>query len=79
RWGDYLLPVEVAPVLRDWRAPYACGPPHLSFAAAAAAHWGFPAWVAYADLALQRAEARAGCGAGVKMQSTPAHIAAGAP
>ncbi|MCO7108378.1 hypothetical protein NIA69_03375 [Gemmiger formicilis] len=40
---------------------------------------GLPAWVAYADLALLRAEARAGCGAVVTLQSTPAQIAAGAP
>ena len=66
-------------MLRDWRAPDDCGPRNLSFAAAAAAQWGFPAWVAYADLALLRAEARAGCGAVVTLQSTPAQIAAGAP
>ena len=63
RWGADLLPEEFAQVLRDWRAPDDCGPRNLSFAAAAAAQWGFPAWVAYADLALLRAEARAGCGA----------------
>ena len=74
-----LRPEEFAQVLRDWRAPDDCGPRNLSFAAAAAAQWGFPAWVAYADLALLRAEARAGCGAVVTLQSTPAQIAAGAP
>ena len=79
RWGADLLPEEFAQVLRDWRAPDDCGPRNLSFAAAAAAQWGFPAWVAYADLALLRAEARAGCGAVVTLQSTPAQIAAGAP
>ena len=52
--------------------------PHC-FAAAAAAQWGFPAWVAYGDLALLRAEARAGCGAVVGLQSSPEQIAAGAP
>lgn len=79
RWGADLLPEEFAQVLRDWRAPDDCGPRNLSFAAAAAAQWGFPAWVAYADLALLRAEARAGCGAVVTLQSTPAQTAAGAP
>ena len=79
RWGADLLPEEFAQVLRDWRTPDDCGPRNLSFAAAAAAQWGFPAWVAYADLALLRAEARAGCGAVVTLQSTPAQIAAGAP
>ena len=76
RWGADLLPEEFAQVLRDWRAPDDCGPRNLSFAAAAAAQWGFPAWVAYADLALLRAEARAGCGAVVTLQSTPAQVAA---
>ena len=79
RWGADLLPEEFAQVLRDWRAPDDCGPRNLSFAAAAAAQWGFPAWVAYADLALLRAEARAGCGAVVTLQSTPAQVAVGAP
>lgn len=79
RWGADLLPEEFAQVLRDWRAPDDCGPRNLSFAAAAAAQWGFPAWVAYGDLALLRAEARAGFGAVVTLQSTPAQIEAGAP
>lgn len=48
RWGADLLPEEFAQVLRDWRTPDDCGPRNLSFAAAAAAQWGFPAWVAYA-------------------------------
>lgn len=47
RWGADLLPEEFAQVLRDWRAPDDCDPRNLSFAAAAAAQWGFPAWVAY--------------------------------
>ena len=63
RWGADLLPEEFAQVLRDWRAPDDHDPRSLSFAAAAAARWGFPAWVAYGDLALLRAEARAGYGA----------------
>ena len=79
RWGADLLPEEFAQVLRDWRAPDDCSPRNLSFAAAAAAQWGFPAWVAYGDLALLRAEARAGFGAVVTLQSTPAQIEAGAP
>ena len=44
RWGADLLPEEFAQVLRDWRAPDDCDPRNLSFAAAAAAQWGFPAW-----------------------------------
>ena len=79
RWGADLLPEEFAQVLRDWRTPDACDPRNLGFAAAAAAQWGFPAWVAYGDLALLRAEARAGCGAVVGLQSSPEQIAAGAP
>lgn len=79
RWGADLLPEEFAQVLRDWRAPDDCDPRNLSFAAAAAAQWGFPAWVAYGSLALLRAEARAGFGAVVRLQSTPAQIAAGMP
>ena len=79
RWGADLLPEEFAQVLRDWRAPDDCDPRNLGFAAAAAAQWGFPAWVAYGDLALLRAEARAGCGAVVGLQSSPEQIAAGAP
>ena len=37
------------------------------------------AWGAYGALALLRAEARAGCGAVVGLQSSPEQIAAGAP
>ena len=79
RWGADLLPEEFAQVLRDWRAPDDCAPRNLSFAAAAAARWGFPTWVAYADLALLRAEARAGFGAVVMLRSTPAQIESGVP
>ena len=79
RWGADLLPEEFAQVLRDWRAPDDHDPRSLSFAAAAAARWGFPAWVAYGDLALLRAEARAGYGAVVRLQAAPAQTAAGMP
>ena len=79
RWGADLLPEEFVQVLRDWRAPDEYDPRNLSFTAAAAARWGFPAWVAYGDLALLRAEARAGYGAVVRLQSTAAQVAAGMP
>ena len=79
RWGADLLPEEFAQVLRDWRTPDDHDPRSLSFAAAAAARWGFPAWVAYGDLALLRAEARAGYGAVVRLQAAPAQTAAGMP
>ena len=79
RWGADLLPEEFAQVLRDWRAPDGHDPRNLSFAAAAAARWGFPAWVVYGDLALLRAEARAGFGAVVCLQANPAQAAAGMP
>ena len=79
RWGADLLPEEFAQVLRDWRAPDDHDPRSLSFAAAAAARWGFPAWVAYGDLALLRAEARAGYGAVVRLQAASAQTAAGMP
>ncbi|WP_455502186.1 hypothetical protein [Gemmiger sp.] len=79
RWGADLLPEEFAQVLRDWRAPDEYDPRNLSFTAAAAAQWGFPTWVAYGDLALLRAEARAGYGSVVRLQSTPAQAAAGMP
>lgn len=79
RWGADLLPEEFAQVLRDWRAPDEGDPCNLSFAAAAAARWGFPAWVVYGDLALLRAEARAGFGTVVRLQATPAQTAAGIP
>lgn len=42
RWGADLLPEEFAQVLRDWRPADDCDPRNLSFAAAAAAQWGFP-------------------------------------
>ena len=79
RWGADLLPEEFAQVLRDWRTPDDHDPRSLSFAAAAAARWGFPAWVAYGDLALLRAEARAGYGAVVRLQAASAQTAAGMP
>ena len=79
RWGADLLPEEFAQVLRDWRTPDDHDPRSLSFAAAAAARWGFPAWVAYGDLALLRAEARAGYGAVVRLQAAPAQTTAGMP
>lgn len=79
RWGADLLPEEFAQVLRDWRAPDDFDPRNFCFAAAAAAQWGFPAWVAYGDLALLRAEMRAGCGAVVTLQSGAAQVAAGVP
>lgn len=79
RWGADLLPEEFAQVLRDWRAPAEGDPRNLAFAAAAAGCWGFPAWISWCGLATLRDEIRAGCGALVALNSTPAQTAAGWP
>lgn len=79
RWGADLLPEEFAQVLHDWRPQDNCDPRNLSFAAAAAAAWGFPAWVCYGNLGLLREEARHGFGAVVALQATPAQLAEGLP
>lgn len=79
RWGADLLPEEVAQVLRDYRPQDDYDRRNLCFAAAAAGCWGFPAWVCWTDLAGLRAEVRAGYGAVVMLESTPAQLAAGLP
>lgn len=79
RWGADILPEEFAQVLRDFRPDDGFDPRNLSFAAAAAGAWGFPAWVCWADLAVLRSELRAGYGAVVMLESTPAQQAAGLP
>ena len=78
RWGADILPEEFASALWDFQ-PGAEDPRNLSFGAAAAGCWGFPAWACWGDLALLRAEARAGFGVVVALESTPAQIAAGLP
>ena len=75
RWGADILPEEFALAMRDFQC--ADGPRNLSFAAAAAGAWGFPAWACWADLALLRAEIRAGYGVVVALESTPAQQEAG--
>lgn len=77
RWGADLLPEEFALAMRDCRSGQTGS--NLSFAAAAAGCWGFPCWVCWADLALLRAEVRAGYGVIVGLESTPAQQAAGLP
>lgn len=77
RWGADILPEEFALAMRDFQC--ADGPRNLSFAAAAAGAWGFPAWACWADLALLRAEIRAGYGVVVALESTPAQQEAGLP
>lgn len=77
RWGADLLPEELA--LAMWDRAKACDPRNPSFAAAVAGCWGFPTWVRWADLALLRAEIRAGFGIIVALDSTPAQCEAGLP
>lgn len=79
RWGADILPEEFAQVLWDHRPADEFDPRNLSFAAAAAGAWGFPAWVCWCDLALLRSELRAGYGAVVLLDSTPAQQQAGLP
>lgn len=74
RWGADLLPEELALSMRDH-----LNGQNLSFAAAAVSCWGFPAWVCWADLGDLRAELRAGYGAVVALESTPAQQSAGLP
>lgn len=76
RWGADLLPEELALVLRDHRPGAAA---NLSFAAAAVACWGFPAWAGWADLAALRDELRKGYGTVVALESTPARQEQGLP
>lgn len=77
RWGADILPEEFALAMRDCR-PGQSGR-NLSFAAATAGCWGFPCWVCWADLALLRAEVRAGYGVVVGLEATPAQLAQGYP
>ena len=78
RWGADILPEELALAMRDCQ-PEADDARSLSFAAAAAGCWGFPAWAGWGDLALLRAEVRAGYGVVTALESSPAQIAAGLP
>lgn len=79
RWGADLLPEEVAQVLRDYRKPDGEDRRSLSFAAAAAGAWGFPAWACWTDLAGLRQELREGFGVVAALESTPAQQEAGLP
>jgi hypothetical protein len=76
RWGADLLPEEFAPAMYDWQE--GCHE-NLSFAAATAACWGFPAWVCWTDLAGLRAELRAGYGTVVRLAATPTQLRDGFP
>ena len=78
RWGADILPEEFAAAMWDYQ-PQAAGPRNLSFGAAVAGCWGFPAWACWGDLALLRAEVRAGYGVVVALTSTPAQTEAGLP
>ena len=78
RWGADILPEEFALAMRDAQ-PEADDARNLGFAAAVAGCWGFPAWACWGDLALLRAEVRAGFGVITAMESTPAQVAAGLP
>ena len=78
RWGADILPEEFALAMRDAQ-PEADDARNLSFAAAVAGCWGFPAWACWGDLALLRAEVRAGFGVITAMESTPAQVSAGLP
>ncbi|MGN0975926.1 MAG: hypothetical protein ACI4OL_07965 [Gemmiger sp.] len=76
RWGADILPEEFAFAMYDWQPECRA---NLSFAAAAAGCWGFPAWVRYTDLGGLRADARAGYGAVVRLTPTAAQKEAGYP
>ena len=77
RWGADILPEEFALAMRDFQPGQ--DPRNLSFAAAAAGCWGFPAWACWADLALLRAEVRAGYGVIVALSRRAVEIDAGMP
>ncbi len=79
RWGADILPEEFAQVLWDHRPADGFDVRNLCFAAAAAGAWGFPTWVCWSDLAQLRAELRAGYGAVLMLDSTPAQQASGLP
>ena len=79
RWGADLLPEEFAQVLWDYRPEDGEDRRSLSFAAAAAGSWGFASWACWTDLAGLRAEMRAGYGAVVALESTPAQQERGTP
>ena len=77
RWGADILPEEFALAMRDFQPEH--DPRNLSFAAAAAGCWGFPAWACWADLALLRSEVRAGYGVVVALNRPYAEVEAGMP
>lgn len=77
RWGADILPEEFALAMRDFQPGQ--DPRNLSFAAAAAGCWGFPAWACWADLALLRAEVRAGYGVVVALSRRAVEVDAGMP
>lgn len=77
RWGADILPEEFASAMRDFQPGQ--DQRNLSFAAAAAGCWGFPAWTCWADLALLRAEVRAGYGVVVALNRRAVEINAGMP
>lgn len=77
RWGADILPEEFALAMRDFQPGQ--DPRNLSFAAAVAGCWGFPAWACWADLALLRAEVRAGYGVVVALNRRAVEIDAGMP
>ena len=79
RWGADILPEEFAQTLRDWRAADGCDCRNISFAAAAAGSWGFPAWLCWGGLSVLRDEMRKGYGAVVALQATPAEKERGLP
>lgn len=76
RWGADILPEEFAFAMYDWQPGSKA---NLSFGAAVAGCWGFPAWVRHTDLAGLRADARAGYGAVVRLTPTAAQREAGYP
>lgn len=77
RWGADILPEEFALAMRDFQPGQ--DQRNLSFAAAAAGCWGFPAWVCWADPALLRAEVRAGYGVIVALNRRAVEVDAGMP
>lgn len=68
RWGEDLLPEELAHAMYD-EAAGSCS--NLAFAAAAAGCCGYRAWAAYRDLGSLRAEIRSGHSAAVLFSGAP--------
>ncbi len=68
RWGEDILPEEVAYTMLDGANS---GVHNAAYAAAAAGSCGYPCWQAWLDLAELRAQIHDGCSVGVEMEAHP--------